>query len=137
MFSDICSFCSNLILLVSSVLCRLSFFSINAVQGELGLENPVVLCSSLAARPRLRLEPNICRYGYSTFLQLPNSYTITKYFALYHIRSYPTVLQILSLSRINYTLLAFNIISIFFVFMFLFISSLCNKLYNYITENVL
>ena len=34
-------------------------------------------------------------------------------------------------------LLVFNIISILFVFLFLFISSQCNKLHNYITENVL
>ena len=28
------------------------------------------------------LRPITCRYGYNTFLQLPNSYTITKYCAL-------------------------------------------------------
>ena len=51
--------------------------------------------------------------------------------------SYPTALHIPSLSRINYALLIFNIISILFVFLFLLISSQYNKLCNYITEKVL
>ena len=56
LFSDIYSFSSNLILLISAVLCNLSFFAINAVQGELVLDNSPVLCSSLTARLQLRLE---------------------------------------------------------------------------------
>ena len=57
MFSDICSFCTDLILLVSAVLCNLSFFPINAVQGELGLKNSAVLLlfSSCSTAPAARI----------------------------------------------------------------------------------
>ena len=49
---------------------------------------------------------------------------------------YPTALQILSLSRINYILLVFNIISILDVIQFLLISSLYNKIHHYVPENI-
>ena len=84
LFSDSCSFCSNLILLVSAVLSSLSFFSIDAVQFDLGLEMLRSFAVLLAALLPRQLGPNICRYSYNMFLPLPNSYTITKYCALWH-----------------------------------------------------
>ena len=69
------------------------FLCMSAVQGELGLENVQFSIFDHDFDTNLRLEletlnldwdPHTCRYGYNTYLWLSNSYTITKYFALYH-----------------------------------------------------
>ena len=74
-FSDIWSFCCNLIFLISA-----EFFAVWVYLQFLRW------CAVLWLRldSYLPLGPIACRYGYNTFLQLPNSNTIIKYFPLYH-----------------------------------------------------
>ena len=82
-FSNIDRFCMNFI---SShfcwVICSSSFFAIDSVQGELVLENSVVLCTSLSVWLRLRPECSINLLIWLLFVFiLPNSYTIINYCA--------------------------------------------------------
>ena len=74
-FPDILSICCNLIFLVSAECIAVQVFL------QL-LRSFAVLWLRLDSH--LRLGPITCRYGYNTFLQLPNSYKIIKYRPLYH-----------------------------------------------------